>query len=174
MATSWTSVNIGSHLSGDDAQEAMPQGVWDILKASLRMGATVPLGSIQSGTSTAWVSASSVDVRIPLIARVGEKLQIWFFLESSAAATLYGRVRETGVPTNGTEASYTFADTSDPDEAVSSEITIASGWPGTVKTFELQSRGNGTNYSVATTKQRYQVQSTNHYRHLMCNFKITD
>jgi len=146
VATAWPSDGIGSYLSGDEAKAALPEAVWDRLKVALRGGGTIDLGSVSGGPSTSYTYASNVALYVPEALLVGEKLKFYFNLKRTGGTTAFGRVEETGGVV-GSEASTT----STTGAVVVSEVTVQNGWAGTMQTFKLGARGDGTATSDADT-----------------------
>jgi hypothetical protein len=139
MAT-WPTRTSETVLSGADA-DTLGQDLYD-RDECVKEG---PIAGIyvadQSVSSSSHADLVTFTLRVPVWVRSGDKIRMRIKARKNTSGTGYFRLRETGVPTNGTEASV--ASTS--YAVVASDVTVPDNtWAGVVKTFAVQARTDGS------------------------------
>lgn len=138
--STWPSRLAEDVLSGDGAK-TLGEVLYDRDLVVFEKPFSVSFGNTTTSSSTFVVMATK-KIRVPTTAESGDKMKADLLIgNDNASGDTIARLSETGVPTNGPDSA---THSGNGTTWVEAEITIQAGWPGTVRTFEIQAKTNGT------------------------------
>lgn len=138
--STWPTRLADDVLSGDGAK-TLGEVLFDRDLVVFEKPFSVTLGNLTTTSSTFAVLATK-QIYIPSSVEAGDKMKADLYIgNTTGGGEMTARISETGVPTNGPD---TTTHSGAGATWVVAEITIAAGWPGTVREFEIQGKTNGT------------------------------
>ncbi len=144
----WPTKSLPDYLSGKGAEQA-GRDMYDRAICAKEAGTTFYFAAVTETAST-YADKATLRVRVPEYARSGDKIRLTVWMSQAGGGTGSYRVRETGGPTNGTDATTTSTTAA----LKSSDITIPDNtWAGVVKTFAIQLKTSGSGTCHANGEQ---------------------